>query len=553
MTRIEAGLQEIANGLQAKGRGAEALILFEHLAELRPDAAEFVRAQAAALSGLGRHIEALDRIAAARGTPADPAALAAIAQEHGAAAIATFNGFLAAGQLAEAEAVAAALVRLMPTAPGLIEAAISCNQVLGRPEEVQRYARALLALQPQNETALSALPAAEPAANEDAAREDVGVEARMAAALAPDNPDHALVRLRDIHDIASYILCHPLNPTSTAQLRRLLAAGLALPVETEPGSEWEAWTTHYRVLLESLDPDAILSPTPKAAAPPKAAFRLATGQALDWKGLKAHADAIGAQAVFFVAADAAYIELYARWYALSVLKYADVPALIVVHVIGGAGDLAATAAAVGVHSDRLVFTGDAFDPAAVVTRAFDAPPKGEAKKPIAHLQCVRFQRVGALLKQLGRPVFVSDIDLILQRGVSDLLDKHRGADVVFNENDVSFNAGSRLTANLMLLWPTANADVLLRFLAAYLTDKLSGARVTRWIDQVGLIHAWQHFIAHVAEPRIGYFDTASDVNNVMYTKYEAHPFRFLSLFHGFDTSTLEDPRVLGAEGAASAA
>lgn len=549
MTRIAAGLFEIANGLQAKGRGPDALILFEHLAELQPGSMDVLRARAAGLTALGRHIEALDLIARARGTAADPAELLAVAQEHGAAAIAAFNAFLAAGQLAEAEAVAAALVRLMPTAPGLIEAAVTCNQVLGRPEAAERYARALLALQPQNETALSALPPAEPAA----ANEDAEVEARIAKVLAPDNADHALIRLRDIHDIASFILCHPLTPTSTDQLRRLLAAGLALPVEAEPGSEWEAWTTHYRVLLESLDPDAIAAATPKAAAEPKAAFRLATGKTLDWKGLKAHADAIGAEAVFFVAADAAYIELYARWYALSVLKYADVPALIVVHVIGGAGELDATAAAVGVHSDHLVFTGDDFDQAAVATRAFDAPPKGEAKKPIAHLQCVRFQRVGGLLKRLGRPVFVSDIDLILQRGVADLLDKHRGADVVFNENDVSFNAGSRLTANLMLLWPTAGADVLLRFLSAYLTDKLAGARVTRWIDQVGLIHAWQHFIAHVDGPKIGYFDTASDVNNVMYTKYEAHPFRFLSLFHGFDTSTLEDPRVLGTGDAASAA
>jgi tetratricopeptide (TPR) repeat protein len=547
MTPIEAGLFEIANGLQAKGRGADALILLGHLAELLPDSAEVMQARLDGLSALGRHIEALDLVTQARGRAADPASLSAVAQAQGAVAIGAFNGFLAAGQLAEAEAVAAALVRLMPTAPGLIEAAISCNQALGRTEAAQAYARALLALQPQNEAALAALPPAPPA------NEELGVEARIAAALASDNPNHALIRLRDIHDIASFILCHPLTPDSTDQLRRLLAAGLALPVETQPGSEWEAWVTHYRVLLESLDPDAILGPTPKAPAEPKAAFRLSTGKSLDWKGLKAHADAVGAEAVFFVAADAAYIELYARWYALSVLKYSDVPALIVVHVIGGAGELDAMAATVGVHSDRLVFCGDDFDQGAVTTRAFDAPPKGEAKKPIAHLQCVRFQRVGALVSKLQRPVFVSDIDLILQRGVADLLDLHRGADVVFNENDVSFNAGSRLTANLMLLWPTANTDVLLRFLSGYLTAKLAGERVTRWIDQVGLIHAWQHVLAHVAEPRIGYFDTASDVNNVMYTSYQAHPFRFLSLFHGFDTSTLEDPRVLGTDDAASAA
>jgi len=35
----------------------------------------------------------------------------------------------------------------------------------------------------------------------------------------------------------------------------------------------------------------------------------------------------------------------------------------------------------------------------------------------------------------------------------------------------------------------------------------------------------------------------------MYPSYQAHPFRFLSLFHGFDTSSLEhDPRVLGERG-----
>jgi hypothetical protein len=32
----------------------------------------------------------------------------------------------------------------------------------------------------------------------------------------------------------------------------------------------------------------------------------------------------------------------------------------------------------------------------------------------------------------------------------------------------------------------------------------------------------------------------------MYPSYQEHPFRFLSLYHGFDTSSLEgDPRVLG--------
>jgi hypothetical protein len=240
------------------------------------------------------------------------------------------------------------------------------------------------------------------------------------------------------------------------------------------------------------------------------------------------------------------VGLYARWYLLSLLKYCDVPFLVVVHVIGGADNLKAAVKTVGIQDDRLIFCGDRFDASAVTTAAYDAPPKGRTEKPIAHFQCVRFQRLGELLARLDRPVFVSDIDLLLQRGVADLLQRCDGADVVFNENELSWNAGSRITANLLLVKPTAPAQVLLRFLKAYLDGKLAGPEVTRWIDQVALVHARHHLARHVPEASIAYFDTGSDINNVMYPSFQAHPFRFLSLYHGFDTSSLEDPRVLGA-------
>jgi hypothetical protein len=134
----------------------------------------------------------------------------------------------------------------------------------------------------------------------------------------------------------------------------------------------------------------------------------------------------------------------------------------------------------------------------------------------------------------------------LQRGVKDLLQRCAGDDVVFNENTGNTNAGSRLTANLLLVNPTDNADQFLRFLRGYLERALGGAEVSRWIDQFGLLMARHHFTRHAANARIGYFDTASDINNVMYRSYQNHPFRFLSLYHGFDTSTLEgNPRVHG--------
>ena len=117
---------------------------------------------------------------------------------------------------------------------------------------------------------------------------------------------------------------------------------------------------------------------------------------------------------------------------------------------------------------------------------------------------------------------------------------------MFNENEISFNAGSRLTANLLLVNPTADAQVFLAFLRAYVERELAKPAVTRWIDQVALIFARHHLMARGTAPDIAYFDTTSDINNVMYPSYQANPFRFLSLFHGFDTSSLEGAGEGGA-------
>jgi hypothetical protein len=252
------------------------------------------------------------------------------------------------------------------------------------------------------------------------------------------------------------------------------------------------------------------------------------------------------QAVFFAAADEKYVALYARWYALSVLRHCDVPHLVVIHVIGGAGRLAEAVATVGIEDERLVFVGDDFDASSVTIKVYDSPPKGLIPLPVAHFQSVRFQRLGALLDVLARPIFVSDIDLLLQRGVADLLEQHAGAAVVFNENFSNTSVASRLTANLVLVQPSPGAMVLLNYLRAYLDKHLAKAAVTRWIDQVALTMARHHLRRHAPEARLGLFDTASDINNVMFGSYQEHPFRFLSLYHGFDTSSLEnDPRVLG--------
>ncbi|MDB5433239.1 MAG: hypothetical protein JWP35_4355 [Caulobacter sp.] len=540
-------LLALGDRLRIEGRAGDALTILSHLAAIRPGDYAVLRSLARAHGALGQTLEALNTLIAARAVGNDPAELLSDVREQSMPAVAKFNAHLAANEIEPAERYAAALATLAPHSLPMLGAAMTCNHALGRPEQVAHYARAILALDPANAAALEALggPAAQAATPAD------DIAERMVLALSAENAIHPLLRLRDIHDVASAILCRTLTPPSVAQLRVLIAAADGLVINADPGSEWEGWEIHYRLLLKAIDLAAIQGPTPSPPDDPKPRMVTAAGKPIDAKGLRALADRLGVQAVFFAAADEAYVDLYARWYALSVLKYSDVPCLVVVHVIGGADRLTTIAKAVGVSDERLVFASDDFDAGAVTTLCYDSPPKGLIAHPVAHFQSVRFQRLGALLGTLGRPTFVSDIDLLLQRGVADLLERCKGDDLVFNENTLNTNAGSRLTANLLLFNPTPTAHQLLNFLRAYLDKALSGPSVTRWIDQVALIMGRHHLAYNAPNARIGYFDTDSDINNVMYTSYQAHPFRFLSLYHGFDTSSLEgDARVAGEQEAA---
>jgi tetratricopeptide (TPR) repeat protein len=527
------GVRRLAESLRREGRAQDAVVLYEHLAELAPGDLALQRGLVSALGASGRTLDALYRLMAMKPLMPDAAEFLAEIREHSKVAAEKYNLYVQAGRIDQAELYASALAALIPTSEPMLNAALACNRALGRNEEVLHYARALLVIDPNHEPARAALAAVL------AEEQGTALDGRIDRVLAPAEELHPLVRLRNLHDLAGRMLSRPLDPEDGPRLQRLVDGARELQVNAEPGTEWVGWEKHYRLVLEAIDVAAVLGPTPEPRPEPEVEFMASDGTAMSRADVRAAADRLGARAVFFVAADASYVELYARWYVLSILKHCDVPFLMVVHVIGGAGALDAAAAAVGVSDERLIYAGDRFDAAAVTTRCYDAPPKGMAARPIAHFQSVRFMRLGELLETVGRPVFVSDIDLLLQRGVADLLDQHDGADVVFNENQRSWNAGSRLTANLMLVGPTPKAGQFLRFVRAYLERALAGEEVTRWIDQLTLLLGKHHMERQGPAPRIGYFDTASDINNVMYPSYQENPFRFLSLYHGFDTSSLE--------------
>ncbi|WP_431302471.1 hypothetical protein [Sediminicoccus sp. BL-A-41-H5] len=437
-------------------------------------------------------------------------------------ALQDFNLAIATGDIAAAERLATALADLQPDNSAVLEAAMACNRQLGQTARAAGFARALLACDPAHVGAnLIRLEQAE--AEGDAAAERA---ARSALALAPPGTVHPLRRLHEAHRAISLHLLHPLDATGRAAVQALVAAARGVDPMELPEGEPRHWARHYRHLAEAADAALLGRDTP---LPPVSKLHRAEGVPLDWA--RARRQARGAKLAFLVAADPAYLRLYGRAYLGSILRHADLPCVILVHVIGGAGQLTELIRLMDMPDPRILYSADDFAPARVATQCHDSG--GPRALPVAHFQCTRFALTRRVLAELRLPVLVSDIDSVLQRGVSALLDRFEGCDIVLNRNEASTAFGSHITANLLLAFPTEGGRAYLAELQAYLEAALAAPHVTRWIDQCGLQACW-----NASPARFGWFDTTADINNVMYPRWQPNPFLFLSLFHGFDMASL---------------
>jgi tetratricopeptide (TPR) repeat protein len=502
---------EDANALQARAAAlppAEALALLRLLAPSHPPA------RAALIERLLEMGEWAEALGLAHGDAAG--------QRAATGALAAFNQAIAAGDVARAESLAAALARFQPDNPAVLEAALACNRQLGQGARAARFAAALLALDPRHVGAnLIRLEQAE--ATGDRAQE---LTARSGLALAPEGAIHPLRRLHEAHRAISLHLLRPLDEASRAALQALVAAARMVEPTALPEGEARHWARHYRHLSEAADTRLL----GREAAPlPVAALHRAAGRPLGWAGLRRQAR--DAKVAFVVAADAAYLRLYGRAYLASILRNTDLPCVILVHVIGGARQLPALIRLMEMPDPRILYSADDFCPAAVTTQCHDSD--GPRALPVAHFQCTRFAIARRVLEELELPVLVSDIDAVLQRGAGELLARFAGTDIVLNRNEASIAFGSHITANLLLAFPTAPARAFLAGLQGYLEAALAGPHVTRWIDQCGLQACW-----NASTARFGWFDTTADINNVMYPRWQPNPFLFLSLFHGFDMTSL---------------
>lgn len=496
-----------------------ALPLLRALCSAAPCDAAGRRRLVEALLASGQVLEAMAELADWRERGGDMAALGMAATSAAAAALAGFNRMREAGDFGAAERHVSALAILNPGNSAILEAALACNRRLGHAASTLHFARQLLALDPRHLGAHVVL-----------LEQGEGHEltSRACLALAPAGSLHPLRQLHEAHRAVSLLLLRPLDEGGQRLLREIAEAVRRIDPDALEDQAQRDWAWHYRLLVEAADPPP---PAPREV-PDAAPLMNANGTGLSWAQLRRRRVCREAKLVFVVAADEAYLRLYGRPYLASVLRHCDVPALIVVHVIGGHARLDALRRCMDLDDPRILFSADDFAPGAITTPCYDHD--GPRRLPVAHLQCVRFAVAARALAELRLPVIVSDIDVVLQRGVQDLLDRFGTQDVVLNRNEASESFGSHITANLMLLFPTQAAAGFMAHLGDCLSACLAAPQVTRWIDQCGLQFCWNRN----ADARFGWFDTAADINNVMYRRYETNPFRFLSLFHGFDMASL---------------
>lgn len=149
-------LRTAAQSLYQGGRYAAALILLDRLELLQPGEGEVLRQRVKVLGKLGRTLEALQALAILRANASNVEDLLDDIRDQIPPTIESFNAHLAAGEIELAEKYIAALAVLLPSNTAILNSALSCNLVLGRIPNAQKYASTLSALDAKHSPVLAA-------------------------------------------------------------------------------------------------------------------------------------------------------------------------------------------------------------------------------------------------------------------------------------------------------------------------------------------------------------------------------------------------------------
>ncbi|MBF0185528.1 MAG: tetratricopeptide repeat protein [Magnetococcales bacterium] len=378
------------------------------------------------------------------------------------------------------------------------------------------------------------------------ARQDRSGELALRIAWASRHPKTVptAFHLQEVYMALCLLLLAPLDQETARRVEELqqLTRTILADAPLQEGEELYHSSQFYRASIEAVEMQAVVNPLPAMAVQEPLPFVSAQGKEMTIQQVQALGKRLNAELIFYTAADANYIRQHARRFAAAILRACDVPCLILIHVIGGSDNLPAWSREIGLDHERILYTGDRFDPASVRAITWKINEPQPIRTPLVYFQSARFLRLGYLLEQLQLPVLATDIDQLLQRGIRDWMDRFADHDVIFYEVLRNHKIADRFIAGLLLVYPTAAGHLFANFFRYYMEWALRDAEqkgyCAYFMDQTALLLA-RHHLLHQQQARLGYFDFY-DINEDMYGSYHNTPFRFFTLYSGFDMASLPE-------------
>lgn len=456
-------------------------------------------------------------------------------------AVGEHSRHIEAGRFQEALLLTEDMIKIAPQTKQFIESALSLCRALGDREKEAGYR---LQLRRMNKTEHEQLQELATKSHE-AGQYEEELASRLAMFEHPHDLEiHSAWRLQNIHHALGCLFIEPLDGERQQLAKRLIAAVPSADDLPDPAKDdmLGRFDKFYRLSIRAIDIDAIYGAPVQQSEIPRMRFADSAGRSMTIDDLRQKVKEQNVQVGFFAAGTKPYFERCAKYYVESILKNCDVNCLVFVCVTCGWDTAENVARSLGIDDQRLVVCTDAFDYQAddyLVYTTNDIKLDDECPHRGTHYYaCVGLLHLAMFIEEIGIPVFLSGMDTVLQRGVRDIVEKFRNADIVVNRSPLGKHMSSTLVNSLQLVYPTANAMIFASFLNDRLGDAIRHTHQHFAMDQLFLFMAMHHLLANGSNPQVEFFDEF-DINNCMFNTdnveiYRNHleKFRFVNIFHG---------------------
>ncbi len=360
---------------------------------------------------------------------------------------------------------------------------------------------------------------------------------------------HSVSRVTNIAHALSRILGVETEHFDAAQIdvaKQLLADMKSIPTSPmPPGAEAASWERTMRMLLGTIDLDAVFTREQPSQPPLPLDFFSSSATPMTLDEVAERANECNAKIAFFTSASEEYCGRFGKNYINSILEYCDCGCLIFICLCTPLKAMPNIIEPLGINDRRVIFCCDHFDPPSSNCHVYNLLSPDPQRSPGCYYNASAALHADGLLAKIQIPMCFTGIDTVLQKGVTDFIERFADADVVFNKIGSQTLLGSQLVFNLVFVFPTENGLLFLEFLKRYLGLHLSWTEQPEFLDQVDLHMAKHHVVACGESPKIQYFDYY-DINNVMFNRnnYQVHAqqmykFRFLNMFISACSATPE--------------